>query len=212
MVSVGRRSSRVASNNPIGRPASPPGPRAAAGASAHRRCARGSSSRALGRIDFADMTILSTAGRPIRRERVRSSAEPLPAPRRGMPRVGKSRRMHIVHVLNYCQLREGRKRPLTPPDTYDAPQGRPRYGCARRIRLCADLPQDGYVAVPCRGIAALIRPRSAACPTLGCVFPPDQTDFIAGQVFDVRIEAQAPANGSAPFNGGVSALDDGGSR
>jgi hypothetical protein len=40
-------------------------------------------------------------------------------------------------------------------------------------------------------------------PNLGCVFPPDQTEFIAGQVFDIRVEVQAPANGSAPFNGGV---------
>lgn len=45
--------------------------------------------------------------------------------------------------------------------------------------------------------------RTGACPTLGCIFPPDQTDFIAGQVFDIRIEVQAPLNGSSPFNGGV---------
>lgn len=45
--------------------------------------------------------------------------------------------------------------------------------------------------------------RTAGCPTLGCVFPVDQTDFIAGQVFDIRLEIQAPANGSVVYNGGV---------
>lgn len=45
--------------------------------------------------------------------------------------------------------------------------------------------------------------RTAACPTLGCIFPPSESSFIAGQVFDIRLEAQAPANGSMPFNNGV---------
>ncbi|GAA6023709.1 hypothetical protein JCM10207_008758, partial [Rhodosporidiobolus poonsookiae] len=45
--------------------------------------------------------------------------------------------------------------------------------------------------------------RAAACPSLGCVYPPDQTEFIAGQVFDIRVEVQAPANGTQPFNNGV---------
>ncbi|WRT70827.1 uncharacterized protein IL334_007826 [Kwoniella shivajii] len=44
--------------------------------------------------------------------------------------------------------------------------------------------------------------RTAACPKLGCVFPPDQTDFIAGQTFDLRIEVQAPVNGSEAYNNG----------
>ncbi|KAI4198691.1 MAG: hypothetical protein LQ346_002711 [Caloplaca aetnensis] len=56
--------------------------------------------------------------------------------------------------------------------------------------------------------------RLGACPTLGCVFPPDQfvllilrglfryatddgrTDFLAGQLFDIRLEVHAPVNGS----------------
>ncbi|WWC72706.1 uncharacterized protein I206_106670 [Kwoniella pini CBS 10737] len=45
--------------------------------------------------------------------------------------------------------------------------------------------------------------RTAACPDLGCVFPPDQTDFIAGQTFDLRIEVQAPVNGSEAYNNGT---------
>lgn len=57
--------------------------------------------------------------------------------------------------------------------------------------------------------------RLGACPTLGCVFPPDQydtlfpafhalfpstnafrADFLAGQFFDIRLEVHAPVNGS----------------
>ncbi|KAF2265425.1 alkaline phosphatase-like protein [Lojkania enalia] len=38
--------------------------------------------------------------------------------------------------------------------------------------------------------------RLGACPTLGCVFPPDQADFLAGQYFDIRLEVHAPINGS----------------
>jgi hypothetical protein len=64
--------------------------------------------------------------------------------------------------------------------------------------------------------------RLGACPTLGCVFPPDllasgfriptrlvsiltssrlRTDFLAGQFFDIRLEVHAPVNGSEA-NGG----------
>ncbi|RYN62578.1 hypothetical protein AA0118_g5525 [Alternaria tenuissima] len=38
--------------------------------------------------------------------------------------------------------------------------------------------------------------RLGACPTLGCVFPPDQADFLAGQYFDIRLEVHQPRNGS----------------
>ncbi|CAG8972822.1 hypothetical protein HYALB_00001241 [Hymenoscyphus albidus] len=44
--------------------------------------------------------------------------------------------------------------------------------------------------------------RLGGCPTLGCVLPPDQTDFLAGQYFDIRLEVHAPVNGSEA-NGGV---------
>ncbi|CEQ39937.1 SPOSA6832_01510, partial [Sporobolomyces salmonicolor] len=56
-------------------------------------------------------------------------------------------------------------------------------------------------------VAAQTFRRSAACPTLGCIYPPDQTEFIAGQVFDIRIEVQAPLNGSSSFNNGVPSPD-----
>ncbi|KAI9833678.1 MAG: hypothetical protein M1826_006769 [Phylliscum demangeonii] len=47
--------------------------------------------------------------------------------------------------------------------------------------------------------------RLGACPTLGCVFPPDQTHFLAGSYFDIRLEVHAPVNGSeaSPVIGGI---------
>lgn len=38
--------------------------------------------------------------------------------------------------------------------------------------------------------------RLGTCPTLGCIFPPDQADFLPGQWFDIRLEVHAPQNGS----------------
>ncbi|KAK4632021.1 Alkaline phosphatase H [Fulvia fulva] len=43
--------------------------------------------------------------------------------------------------------------------------------------------------------------RFGTCPTLGCVIPPDQQDFLAGQYFDIRVEVHAPVNGSEATNG-----------
>jgi hypothetical protein len=45
--------------------------------------------------------------------------------------------------------------------------------------------------------------RLGTCPTLGCVLPPDQSEFLPGQYFDLRVEVHAPLNGSEAFNGGV---------
>ncbi|KAI1341028.1 alkaline phosphatase-like protein [Xylariaceae sp. FL0016] len=44
--------------------------------------------------------------------------------------------------------------------------------------------------------------RLGACPGLGCVLPPDQSDFLPGQYFDLRLEVHAPVNGSEAFNNG----------
>ncbi|KAI3317782.1 alkaline phosphatase H [Xylariaceae sp. AK1471] len=44
--------------------------------------------------------------------------------------------------------------------------------------------------------------RLGACPSLGCVLPPDQSDFLPGQYFDLRIEVHAPVNGSEAFSSG----------
>ncbi|KAF5359869.1 hypothetical protein D9756_003456 [Leucocoprinus leucothites] len=45
--------------------------------------------------------------------------------------------------------------------------------------------------------------RLGACPTLGCVFPPDQTDFYPGQLFDIRLEVHAPESGREASHNGV---------
>ncbi|KAL8376459.1 hypothetical protein RB595_007514 [Gaeumannomyces hyphopodioides] len=45
--------------------------------------------------------------------------------------------------------------------------------------------------------------RLGTCPDLGCILPPDQSDFLPGQQFDIRFEVHAPVNGSEAFNGGV---------
>jgi len=44
--------------------------------------------------------------------------------------------------------------------------------------------------------------RLGGCPTLGCVLPPDQSDFLPGQYFDLRVEIHAPVNGSEAYNNG----------
>ncbi|KAB8209582.1 alkPPc [Aspergillus parasiticus SU-1] len=43
--------------------------------------------------------------------------------------------------------------------------------------------------------------RLGGCPTLGCVFPPDQADFLPGQYFDIRLEVHSPVNGSEARQG-----------
>ncbi|ODH44792.1 hypothetical protein ACO22_00693 [Paracoccidioides brasiliensis] len=43
--------------------------------------------------------------------------------------------------------------------------------------------------------------RLGGCPKLGCIFPPDQADFLAGQYFDIRLEVHSPVNGSEARNG-----------
>jgi hypothetical protein len=44
--------------------------------------------------------------------------------------------------------------------------------------------------------------RLGGCPKLGCVFPPDQTDFLLGAYFDIRLEVHAPVSGSEAFDNG----------
>ena len=43
--------------------------------------------------------------------------------------------------------------------------------------------------------------RLGTCPAFGCILPPDQQDFLAGQFFDVRLEVHAPVNGSEATDG-----------
>ncbi|OTA91490.1 hypothetical protein M434DRAFT_76138 [Hypoxylon sp. CO27-5] len=59
------------------------------------------------------------------------------------------------------------------------------------------------VAASLSGVVAQTFQRLGSCPDLGCVLPPDQSDFLPGQYFDLRLEVHAPVNGSEAFNGGV---------
>ena len=59
------------------------------------------------------------------------------------------------------------------------------------------------VAVSLSAVSGQTFRRLGACPTLGCVLPPDQQDFLPGQQFDIRFEIHAPKNGSEAFNDGV---------
>jgi len=52
------------------------------------------------------------------------------------------------------------------------------------------------LAVSVASASAQTFQRLGGCPSLGCVFPPDQVDFLAGQYFDIRLEVHAPKNGS----------------
>ena len=52
-------------------------------------------------------------------------------------------------------------------------------------------------------VSAQTYQRLGTCPTLGCVLPPDQADFLPGQYFDLRVEVHAPLNGSEAFTDGV---------
>ncbi|RDA89998.1 hypothetical protein CP533_2687 [Ophiocordyceps camponoti-saundersi (nom. inval.)] len=45
--------------------------------------------------------------------------------------------------------------------------------------------------------------RLGACPSLGCILPPDRSDFLAGQRFDLRVEIHAPINGSEAAYSGI---------
>jgi hypothetical protein len=53
----------------------------------------------------------------------------------------------------------------------------------------------------CTHCAAQTFQRLGTCPTLGCILPPDQADFLPGQRFDIRAEVHAPLNGSEAIRG-----------
>ena len=53
----------------------------------------------------------------------------------------------------------------------------------------------------CSQCSAQTFQRLGACPTLGCILPPDQVDFLPGQYFDIRVEVHAPLNGSEAVEG-----------
>lgn len=51
-------------------------------------------------------------------------------------------------------------------------------------------------------VSAQTYQRLGGCPDLGCILPPDQSDFLPGQLFDLRVEVHAPVNGSEAAHGG----------
>ncbi|KAI5461149.1 alkaline-phosphatase-like protein [Mariannaea sp. PMI_226] len=51
-------------------------------------------------------------------------------------------------------------------------------------------------------VSAQTYQRLGTCQKLGCILPPDQSDFLPGQLFDLRIEVHAPVNGSEAAHGG----------
>ena len=57
------------------------------------------------------------------------------------------------------------------------------------------------IGVLCTRCAAQTYQRLGTCPTLGCILPPDQADFLPGQRFDIRAEIHAPLNGSEAIRG-----------
>ncbi|KAF7559051.1 hypothetical protein G7046_g5109 [Stylonectria norvegica] len=58
------------------------------------------------------------------------------------------------------------------------------------------------LAASLSAVSAQTFQRLGTCPTLGCVLPPDQSDFLPGQLFDFRVEVHAPVNGSEAAHDG----------
>ncbi|KAK7403236.1 hypothetical protein QQX98_011008 [Neonectria punicea] len=51
-------------------------------------------------------------------------------------------------------------------------------------------------------VSAQTYQRLGTCPKLGCLLPPDQSEFLPGQLFDLRVEVHAPVNGSEAAHNG----------
>lgn len=69
--------------------------------------------------------------------------------------------------------------------------------------MMAKLSPLAVLAASLSVVSAQTHQRLGTCPDLGCVLPPDQSDFLPGQAFDLRVEVHAPVNGSEAFNDGV---------
>lgn len=70
-----------------------------------------------------------------------------------------------------------------------------------QFRMRANLGLLAIAAASFSAVHAQYFQRLGTCPTLGCILPPDQQDFLPGQEFDIRFEVHAPVNGSEA-NGG----------
>ncbi|KAF9971253.1 hypothetical protein BGZ73_005829 [Actinomortierella ambigua] len=63
---------------------------------------------------------------------------------------------------------------------------------ALAIALCAAIGAASFAAAQ---VGQFVR--HSACPTLGCIFPPDRANFLAGAKFDVRVEVHAENGATA---------------
>ncbi|KAG5977442.1 hypothetical protein E4U55_006755 [Claviceps digitariae] len=68
--------------------------------------------------------------------------------------------------------------------------------------LLAKLNVAAVLVASLSAVSAQTFQRLGTCPTLGCVLPPDQSDFLPGQLFDLRVEVHAPVNGSEAAHDG----------
>ncbi|OAQ63452.1 extracellular phytase [Pochonia chlamydosporia 170] len=68
--------------------------------------------------------------------------------------------------------------------------------------MLAKLNLAAVLAASLSAVSAQTYQRLGTCPTLGCVLPPDQSDFLPGQLFDLRVEVHAPVNGSEAAHDG----------
>lgn len=68
--------------------------------------------------------------------------------------------------------------------------------------MLARLNVAALVVASLSAVSAQTYQRLGTCPTLGCLLPPDQSDFLPGQLFDLRVEVHAPVNGSEAAHDG----------
>lgn len=68
--------------------------------------------------------------------------------------------------------------------------------------MLAKLNVAAVLAATLSAVSAQTYQRLGTCPTLGCLLPPDQSDFLPGQLFDLRVEVHAPVNGSEAAHDG----------
>ncbi|KID87108.1 protein tyrosine phosphatase [Metarhizium guizhouense ARSEF 977] len=68
--------------------------------------------------------------------------------------------------------------------------------------MLAKLNVAAVLAASLSVVSAQTYQRLGTCPTLGCLLPPDQSDFLPGQLFDLRVEVHAPVNGSEAAHDG----------
>lgn len=72
----------------------------------------------------------------------------------------------------------------------------------KSVNMFVKVKSLAVVAASLSAVAAQTYQRLGTCPDLGCLLPPDQSDFLPGQRFDFRAEVHAPVNGSEAAHDG----------